>query len=128
MAVKNGVQGQEAPALAPSTAPPIISWDQTGRALPVLIGYAVSYAVGKGWLTTADAPVVIDFLEQLAVPLLAAAHVVWIFYNNRKAAKVAQVQAMPDMQVVTTSAAIKAEIPDVLKVPPTKTVVVSPKN
>lgn len=106
--------------MADAQTPPVIS-AQVSAPLRVLIGYAASnaatYMVAKGVLNADQVGPFVAWLLEAAPFVIGLAHMAYSSWASRKSAKVASVQAMPDMQVVTTSQATKDAVPGVTKVP-----------
>lgn len=83
----------------------------------ILIRYAlaaiVPVGVAKGWFTAAQGSDLANNIIALigaAVPVVMA---VWALVKSTKSAKVAAVQAMPDMQVATTNIDVAKAVPSV---------------
>lgn len=100
----------------------------------VIMRYALtaitSYGVAKGWFTPEQASNLAANLLNLVAAAVPVGMTVWAMLRSTKTAKVSDVQAMPDMQVVTTSQATKDAVPDVkLASPASATVTVAvPKS
>jgi methyl coenzyme M reductase alpha subunit len=96
----------------------------------VLIRYAITalvgYGVGKGWFTPAQATDLTAVLINLAVAAVGAIPTIIGVIKTSKTSKVAAVQAMPDMQVATTNAAVAAAVPDVKLASPSAATITVP--
>lgn len=90
---------------------------QISAPVRVLLGYAASNIATRlastGFIPADQKDSLAAWLLDAVPIVLALLHAAYAAYANRKSAKVAQVQAMPDMQVVTTSQATKDAVPDV---------------
>lgn len=91
----------------------MLSDEQVGATARVVVGYGITYAVGKGWLTPADAAPVTSALIAAVVPVV---HIGYILYTMTKA-KVANkalntVAALPPTTpAIAKAAAAASEVP-----------------
>jgi hypothetical protein len=98
--------------------------------LIVLIRYAVTgvvaFGAGRHWFTAADATALDAVLINAAVAIAGAIPTVIGVVTSSKSAKVAAVQAMPDMEVATSNQAVKDAVPGVTMAKPGAAQVVVP--
>jgi hypothetical protein len=98
--------------------------------LVVLIRYAitgvVAFGVGRHWFSAADASTLSGALISLLVAAAGAVPTIIGVLKSTKSAKVAAVQAMPDMEVATSNQAIKDAVPNVTLAKPGAAQVVVP--
>ncbi len=96
----------------------------------VFIRYALtalgSYAVAKGWLTVSNEAGLEAALMNAWPTLLPLAMAIIGVVTSSKSAKVAAVQAMPDMEVATSNQAVKDAVPGVTMAKPGAAQVVVP--
>lgn len=95
----------------------------------IAIGYvitnALTYAAARGWISSDQVGPVGSWLLEGLPFVLAAAHTAYTYWNNRMPAQVARVQAMPGVQVVTTSQAVKDAVPEATKAVPGQAITVT---
>lgn len=73
------------------------NWSQLSGVVERLVTAAVMFAVGKGWITTADTANIIALV-------LGLASVLYAFFVNRNTNLVKQAASVPGTQVVTSDA------------------------
>lgn len=100
--------------------------DQVIVLLRYLLTMLGTYGAAKGWFTSAEAGSLVNGLITVLTAAVPVAMTVIGIVKSSKTSKVADVQAMPDMQVVTTSQAIKDAVPEVTKASPTAATVTAP--
>jgi hypothetical protein len=100
--------------------------NQISATSKVILGYLVTnlltYLSARGIITSDQVGPIGQWLIEGAPLVIALGHSAYVWWNTRKAAQIARVDSMPDSHVVTSDAAVKAEVPGVTLSPVTPTV------
>jgi hypothetical protein len=78
--------------------------EQIMGTLRILISTVLSYAVGKGWLSSSQ-------VADLTAAIVTISAVIWSFTSHSQHAQIANVAAMPEVKNITTTKAIAEAIP-----------------
>ena len=78
--------------------------DQIMGVLRVLLPSILSYAVGKGWLTTSQ-------VADVSAALVMLTGVAWSIVAHTDQAKIAAVAAMPEVKAIVATPAVAAAAP-----------------
>lgn len=85
------------------------TWDQIAGPLRAILPSLFAFAVGKGWISAGNA-------DWLIAGILSIGAAGWSFWSNRPASLAAKTQALPGVNVQTSSAtsdAVKTAVADV---------------